>query len=278
MTGTNLKIVCGKLADDKDPGSSPLSHVDPVHRARPYIDEIIAWLPENRRHVLTPLRSIWRNLKVVEVETSFEFKDDRTYVNSSTICEFLSSRVVPVLGMNLPGVPLDARFHRLVVNNGIMHCQQMRNDSGSISQAACEFRLGSGYEVFYVYFFEGEAPVLHRIASNYVIQDLKLLSPYSGSCQIMVSDTRSLLENTIEANKRLHQNTFPQKEFKVINLYMKRFPLGFVPKRKGKYALEIRHVGSRSHKDGLATLNSFSFPELDIPDFEMCYLLLGVKT
>jgi hypothetical protein len=214
---------------------------------------------------------------VIDIETDFEFKDDRTYVHSSTICEFLSSRVVPSFGMNPPGTLLDARFHRAVVKNGIMHCQKVRNDSRLRFQVACEFRLVSGVQIFHVYFFEGEAPVLHRVASNYIIEDLKLLSPYAGSCQIMVSDTRSLLENTIEANKRLHQNTFPQKELKVMNLYMKGFPLGFVPKRKGKYTLEIRHVGSRVHKDGLATLNSFSFAELDIPAFEMCYLLVGIK-
>ena len=210
------------------------------------------------------------------ITTAFEFKDDRVYVNSSTMCEFLSSQVVPAIGLQNSEIRLDAKFHRLSNKNGIMRCQETPDESSAVSEIAAEFRLVSDSRNYYVYFLEGQEPVAKRISSRYEIKNLKLLSEYAGSCRIMISDIRSLIENTIEANKRLHQATFPQKEIKVINLYMKRFPLGPVPERKGWNTLDIRHIGSRNHNNGFATLNSFSFAELGIPAFEMCYFLPGV--
>ena len=214
---------------------------------------------------------------MIDIATNFEYKDKRTYVHSSTMCEFLSRRVVPVLGVQECNIRLDARFHRLAINNGIMHCHEGPKDLRKSSDVAAEFRISSGSQIFHVYFFEGQKPVVSRISSRYEIEDLKLISPFAGSCRIKIINTRSLLENTIEANKRLHQATFPRKEIKVINLYMKRFPLGFMPQRKGWYTLVIRHIGSRSHNDGLTTLNTLSWAELDIPAFDMCYLLPGVS-
>jgi len=213
---------------------------------------------------------------MIDIATTFEYKDDRAYVHASTMCEFLSSRVVPAIGLQASEIRLDARFHRFFSKNGIMRCQETPDESSAVTEFAAEFRLVSGSRIYYAYLLEGQKPVVSRISSRYEIEDLKLLSPYAGSCRIMINDIRSLSENTIEANKRLHQATFPQKEVKVINVYMKRFPLGPVPKRKGWYTLEIRHTGSRNHNNGLATLNSLSLAEHDIPAFEMSYFLPGV--
>ena len=213
---------------------------------------------------------------MIDIVTDFAYKDERTYVHSTTMCEFLSTRVVPAIGLQASDIRLDARFHRVVAKNGIMRCQETPEEPGAFPELAAEFRLISGSRMHYAYFLEGQKPVVTRISSRYEIEDLRLVSPYAGSCRIMISDIRSLLENTIEANKRFHQATFLQKGIKVVNLYMKRFPLGPIAKEKGWYTLEIRHIGSRNHNNGLATLNSLSLAEIDIPAFEMCYFLPGV--
>ncbi len=213
---------------------------------------------------------------MIDIPTDFEFKDERTYVNSSTLCEFLGEQVVSALGLRAADMRLDARFHRLVTKNGIMRCQEVQNELRSNSEFAAEFRLVSGSQIFYVYFLEGETPVVKRIATNYEVEDLKFLSPFAGSCRIKIGNALSLFENIIEANKRLHQATFTQKQIKVVNLYMKKFPFELMPNSKDWYTLNIRHIGARSHNDGVTTLNKFSFVELDIPAFEMCYFVPGV--
>ncbi len=214
---------------------------------------------------------------MIEIATKFVYKDARTYVNSSTLCEYLSSQIVPAIGLQNSEILLDARFHKLITRNGIMRCQDARESSNDSFEPSAEFTLAAGSKNVFVYFLEGQDPVLDRMSSTYEIKDLELLSPYAGSCRIMIRDIRSLLENTIEANKRLHLATVTDKNIKVINLYMKRFTLEPVSEKKDPAVLQIRHMGTRVYNDGIATLNSFSLPELGMPDFQMCYFLQGIS-
>ncbi|RJR40149.1 MAG: hypothetical protein C4576_20390 [Desulfobacteraceae bacterium] len=214
---------------------------------------------------------------MVDIVTDFAFKDDRSYLHSTTMCEFIGLKVLPALGMNSPAILLDARFHRIAAKNGIIRCLEKQAKPGVYPGLAAEFKLSSGSSVHYAYFLENESPVRERVQSNYQIEDLKLATPFGGSCRTMITDLRSLLENTIEANKRFHQATLPQKGIKVVNLFMKRFPLYPIFSRKGWYTLNIRHIGSRRHDNGIATINLLSFAEEDIPAFEMCYFLPGVS-
>ena len=211
-----------------------------------------------------------------EFRTEFAYKDARTYINSSTLCEFLASEVAPAIGLQDCEIRLDARFHKVVKMNGIMRCQETREPSAGASEFGVEFVLDAAPQVFYVYFAEGREPVLSRMATLYEIEDLELISPYAGSGRIMIRDIRSLLENTIEANKRLHQATCPDREVKVINLYMKRFPLAPVPRLDDWTVLKIQHLGTRNYGHGIATLNTFSLPESGLPEFRMCFFLPGV--
>lgn len=211
----------------------------------------------------------------MDISTDFEYKDDRTYVHSSTLCEFVSDSVCPQLGINAADIRLDAQFHRVVTNNGIMRCQDAPNESRAHTEIAAEFRLVHGGKMHYIYFIEGDKPVEKRIRTKYNIEDLQNTAPFEGSCQIDVSNTLALLENTIEANKRLHQAAFMGRSVKVVNMYMKKFPLG-VRSDNTMRALNIRHIGARNHNDGLTTLNRLSFVDSDIPAFEMCYFIPGV--
>ncbi|OHE76674.1 MAG: hypothetical protein A3F67_00920 [Verrucomicrobia bacterium RIFCSPHIGHO2_12_FULL_41_10] len=188
---------------------------------------------------------------------------------------FVGEVILPALGLQAVNTRMDAQFHHLATRNGVMRCQEAPSDMRSSLAIAAEFRLTSGTKNFYIYFIEDEKPVSNRTKTQYDIQDLELLSPFSGSCHININNELSFFENIIEANKRLHQCTLNDKKIKVINLYMKKIPLGLMVQKKGMYRLNIRHIGSRSHNDGLATINEFSFEGLNFPTFQMCFLMPG---
>ena len=213
---------------------------------------------------------------MLDLVTNFSYKDDRSYINSSTMCAFLGEMVVPALGLQAVDTRMDAQFHRPATMNGVMRCQEAPSDMRSSPAIAAEFRLTSGTKNFYIYFIEDQKPISNWTDTKYEIQDLKLLSPFAGSCHININNELSFFENIIEANKRLHQYTLDDKKINVINLYMKKIPLGLMYQKKGMYLLNIQHIGSRSHNDGLATINEFSFAELNLSTFQMCYSMPGV--
>lgn len=208
--------------------------------------------------------------------TAFACKDERSYIHSSTMCAFLGESVAPALGLQTAGVQMDAQFYRVATKNGVMRCQEAPSDMRSNPAVAAEFRLVSDAGIFYVYFIEGEAQVVTRVNAKYEISDFISEAPFSGSFRIGAANLLSIFENIIEANKRLHMATLHDNTIKVINLYMKKFPLGFLYAQKGMLSLNVRHLGSRTHNDGIATINEFSFEELNIPPFQMCYFVPGV--
>lgn len=208
--------------------------------------------------------------------TDFAYKDERPYIHSSTMCAFLGEKVVPALGLQTVGVRMDVQFYRVATKNGVMRCQAAPSDMRSNPAVAAEFRLVSDAEIFYVYFVEGEDPILNRENAKYEISDLIVAAPFAGSCRIRAASMLSLFENIIEANKRLHMATLHDNTIRVINLYMKKLPLGFLSAQEGMLSMDVRHIGSRTHNDGIATINEFSFGELTIPPFQMCYFIPGV--
>lgn len=208
--------------------------------------------------------------------TAFSYKDERSYIHSSTMCAFLGENVVPALGLQAVDVQIDAQFYRVATRNGVMRCQDAPSDMRSNPTVAAEFRLVSDSGIFYVYFIEGEDQIVTRVDTKYEISDLVLEAPFSGFCRIGAANLLSMFENIIEANKRLHMATLHDNTMKVINLYMKKFPLGSLYAQKGILSLSVRHIGSRTHNDGIATINEFSFGELNISPFQMCYFIPGV--
>lgn len=212
---------------------------------------------------------------MIEIPTDFSYKGDRTYVHSTTMGEFLSARVCPQLGLKATEVLLDAQFHRVVTKNGVMRCLDAPNQLCTHAEIAAEFRLVSGAKTYHVYFIEDDKPVESRIDPKYEIEDWQNPTPFEGTCRINISSTRAFFENTIEANKRLHQAAYANKLVKITNLYMKKVPLG-IRSDDRLYTLKIRHLGARTHNDGLTTLNKFSFVGMDIPEFQMCYFVSEV--
>ena len=123
--------------------------------------------------------------------------------------------------------------------------------------------------------------VQHRIAPVYVVDEMTLDGEYAGKCIIDSSNRIAFVENIIEANKRLHVMTLQdgRSDFKVVNLYVKGFPVSFPP-IKGQDAsrlqLHIQNVSIRSRADSVVTLNSLHFPETDMDPFEMCFVVYGL--
>jgi hypothetical protein len=211
---------------------------------------------------------------MMDIRTDFEFKDARTYINSSSLCEFLVERVMPEIGLDIHA-KLDARFHLVATRNGVMRCQTMPIDPDAGLEVTAEFRLESDGGKFYVYFIESDEPVGRRVSSNYDVEGMKLNASFEGDCRIKIDGARSLFENVIEANKRVHQLSFEPRQVKVVNAYMRKFPLALLSAPHGWYDLKIRNAGTRTHNEGTTTLNKLSFVGLDTPEFEMCYLIPG---
>lgn len=210
---------------------------------------------------------------MLKLDTNFTYKGSRTYIHSSSLSELVAEEVVPALGLKLKDVKLDAQFHHVATKNGAIYCQE---EARSDLDTAADFRLAALGKIFYCYFVEEGRAAEKSPNPQYTIENFESTSAYTGTCAIDTSTPLTLLENVIEANKRLHLLAAPGKEVKVSNLYMKKFPFEMVAKNAKLSALEIRHIGSRRHKNGIATINELFFAQIPESTFQMCYYVEGV--
>lgn len=211
----------------------------------------------------------------MQLATNFSFKDDRTYVHSSTMLEFLSDNVCKELGLTASNVTFDARFHSVATKNGIMLCQEHKKSGKLDNEVAAEFVLESPGGKYFIYFLENGGPVSDRVQTDYKIFDWIIGDRFEASCRVGIDDNHCYLENIIEANKRVHQAAFLGKSVKVINLYMKKAPLALqTPSAECK--LSIKHLSSRTHDGGIMTLNRLLLEDINTPAFDVCYFIPGV--
>jgi len=216
-----------------------------------------------------------------ELKTDFEFKDRRTYVHSSTMIRELTRQIYenyyPEGKWNDPKV--DAKFHKTVLHNGVFKLSENQSDLNDCDLANTTFCFFDDNQSISAAFHENEdIGVDRRIKTNYTVDSIALEKKFSGSCKIGCLSKESFVENVIEANKRIHLLTVEDRncDVEVINLYMRKFPVSLpvnVSIDYGKLLLNIENISSRQLDKSIVTLNSFSFPELDIDHFEMSFIM-----
>lgn len=216
-----------------------------------------------------------------EFKSNFEFKDDRNYVHSSTliedICRLVYGNFYSEEKWEMPMV--DAKFHKPILFNGKFLISE---DSSILSEnisVSADFRFYDGkHNINAVFVEDEELNVVRRIKTSYSIEDVVLERDFSGLCKIACPNRAAFTENILEANKRIHLLTLKDKctDLKVINLYIKRFPVYLSIENYDYILLKIENIGVRPRDGSLATLNSLYFPQLQSERFEMAYIVEGL--
>lgn len=216
-----------------------------------------------------------------EFKSNFEFKDDRSYVHSSTLieemCRLVYGNFYAEEKWKMPMV--DAKFHKPILFNGkFLIFEDSSRFYENISVSA-DFRFYDGKHNITAVFIEDKGGnVVRRIKTNYSVEDIIIERNFSGTCKIACPNRAAFTENIIEANKRIHLLALKDKgtDLKIINLYMKRFPVYRSIENYDYILLKIENIGVRPRDDSLATLNSLYFPQLQLERFEMAYIVEGL--
>lgn len=207
-----------------------------------------------------------------EIKTNFEFKDDRSYVHSSTICDEITNRVLPQLLFEHGGLVLDAKFHRFFNKDGTFICQEKPFSEDLLRGAVADFRLSTRSGYVYILLRDDGGEILKRSKANYSVTDVELLEPYTGFAKIYMDGYSNFFSNIIEANKRIHLMSGLNADLKVINVYMKKLQLDLPFNNKNGVMVNIENVSIRKHLKGLMTLNKISLMGSDI-NFDICYFI-----
>ena len=216
-----------------------------------------------------------------EFKSDFEFKDDRTYIHSSTLieemCRFFYENYYSEEKWGMPIA--DAKFHKPILFNGKFLISENSFISPENVSVSADFRFYDGKHNITAVFVANEgANVVRRIKTSYSIEDVVLEKDFSGTCKIGCPSRAAFTENIIEANKRIHLLTLKDKntDLKVTNLYMKRFPVYLSTENYDYILLKIENISVRLRDGILATLNSLYFPQLQSERFEMVYTVEGL--
>jgi len=193
-----------------------------------------------------------------EIKSDFDFKDERRYVHSSTICDEIINKVCPTFYIDPKTAVLDAKFHRFFNKNGTFLCQEKPFNEHLIASAVAEFRLKTQNKTMYILLQDDGNEILKRTKSNYDVTDVKLLKPYSGSAKIFIDGYTQFFSNIIEANKRIHQMSILNDGAKVANVYMKKLPLDIPFNKIDHTIVSVENISIRKHSTGLLTLNKIN--------------------
>lgn len=203
----------------------------------------------------------------------FAFKDARQYVHSTTLIDEVMSFVEAELAPWRPAT-LEAAFHELIRSDGQFHVSEAATVHDAPRPAA-DVRLAGADRTLYVRFVpDASRPVTARVASSPLIRDFTPSGAWSATCRIEFRDRLSLVENTVEANKRAQLSAVADPaSWSVLNLRMRRFPIGLRPGPDVQPRLVIENISSRAAGGGTATVNRLRFPDIPVAPFELSYLL-----
>ena len=207
------------------------------------------------------------------VRSDFPFKDQRDYVHGSSLgetCWELAQSVIPAGEWDRPR--LDATFSRLARTNGTLWVAGTQDDLPPRDRLSSWFRIFDPLRVIWIGFEEDpSSPIERRIPTSRRIEDCRLTGPFAGTCRIDVSSTTVLLENMLEANKRLHLQTVSERGVPaVLNAYMRRAPL--LP-GDGFAEISIENMSQREMDGAIATLSRLHCPAVSPDPFEIAFML-----
>jgi hypothetical protein len=214
-----------------------------------------------------------------EFKTDFEFKNERSYVHSTTMIEEVSrlvfNEICSSITWNLPKI--DAKFHRIIESNGTFIITDNTSLFTHCIEPSAEFKIYDINNSMNAFFIEdNKMIVVRKVRTEYSVENINFEGNFSGTCTINCSSRQVMTENIIEANKRFHQLSLEDKgSLKIVNLYLRRLPLDLprsVALSRSHLILKIQNIGARERDNSIATLNSLYFPELKSDRFELSYV------
>jgi hypothetical protein len=216
-----------------------------------------------------------RHMQPDPVVSDFEFKDDRSYVHGSTLVEWCWKVATEHGGAGAwPRPRVDATFVRWAWANGRFWLGRAQSDLPPRQRLSTLFHLYDVGRHLWLGFEEDRSlPVSRRVRTERRIEDCRLSEPFSGTCQISAATLTVLLENVLEANKRIHlMSVATQPAPSVINAFMRAFPLQ--PTRdEALVSLKILNTSRRQLGDSVATLARLTCAAIDPEPFEIAYVL-----
>jgi hypothetical protein len=220
-------------------------------------------------------------MAATRVHSDFEFKDDRTYVHGSTLIEWCWRVARDQAGADRWSQPcVDATFTRWVHANGVFWTAEDAKSLPERQRLSALFRVYDARRAVWLGFEEQpEWVVERRVNTTRRIDDCRLLGSFSGSCLIDARSLPVLLENVLEANKRLHLLSVADRgRPAVINAYMRRFPLAPTG-RDTPVRLDVENVSCKELGGTIATMNRLICSEVAPEPFEISYMLkFGVQS
>jgi hypothetical protein len=219
-------------------------------------------------------------VKLLEKLTSFNFVNNRPYVHSSTIIDYIWKNVEPFISIDSRQIFLmDIQFREELKSNAKIIIFDTHQDISKINDLSVMCKVYSENLRLYIYLFEEKKSIIvNNIDIDYTIKEEKISDNYSGSCVISGQNSFKLISNIIEANKRIHQLTHLQnKDLKVINLYMKKFPINIFCKSLDEVKILIQNLNISDYKGDNATLNRIKFIDGFASDFEVAFLLKNLN-
>lgn len=209
-------------------------------------------------------------MKLFEVITNFKLKGPRKYINSSTLCEFIVISWCNFSSENLLNVNFSINMHHEAKTNGKLIFYKKKHKVKEIG-AACEAEIIVNNKVVsYCYFVEGNFIPAMEPSPIYKVSQFESFSDFSGICFLGTDSPLELLENVIEANKRLHLMSLDVGTYNVINMYMTTFPFGIL-KFGGMQKLIINNKRKRFQLEGIATISDFFFETLPEHKFQISF-------
>ena len=215
-------------------------------------------------------------MKLEEKLTSFNLVNNRKYVHSSTIIDFIWKNIKQYVpsGFKQP-IFMDIKFHQELKKNANFILFDQYQDISKIKNLSVESRIYSENLNLYIYLVEDQnSDILNNIELDYSVTEMVVSGDYSGSCIISAENSLTMIGNIIEANKRIHELTYLQKEkLKVINLYMKKFPINILNSKFTKLKTLISNIGISNFKGNNTTLNRIELVDYNKFSFEIAFLI-----
>ena len=215
-------------------------------------------------------------MKLEEKLSSFNFINNRAYVHSSTIIDFIWKNIKKFFPNNHKHlIFMDIKFHQELKKNAKFILFDQYQDISRIKNLSVECRIYSENLKLYIYLVEDQnSDILNNINLDYSVSEMVVSSDYSGSCIISAENSLTMISNIIEANKRIHELTYLQKEkLKVINLYMKKFPINILNSKFTKLKTLISNIGISNFKGNNTTLNRIELVDYNKFSFEIAFLI-----
>ena len=197
-------------------------------------------------------------MKLLQLQTNFTFKGSRKYIHSTSLCDFIVRGWCNFSGDELTNASISIDIHEEARTNGKLIYFDSKQSIKEIG-ATCESEVLINEKVAsYCYFIEEHSFPAKEDSPSYDLSNFEIQSDFSGSCMLTVDSSLMLLENVVEANKRIHLMCLDAGDYNVLNIYMKNFPFSIL-KLGGKQRLHVENRRKRPQMGGVATISDFWF-------------------